>query len=130
MCAFTLTAITSLCTYITGKFKTGRLDEDGDIITADKLYELLLQSDHDKVVTTEVMSDDILEALLDRGICKKPAIPNRDTQDDTLQNDKTKKNFFKVLEETDDAGKDLQGINSENTTQPGADEPMVDTSSS
>ena len=128
MRALILAAIISPCT-ITGKFKTGRLDEDGDAITADKLYELLLQSDHNKVVTTEIMSDEILEALLDRGICKKPVVPNGDIQDGTLQNDETKKNFFRVLEETDHTGKDLQGINSENTMQPGADEPMVDTSS-
>lgn len=101
--------------FITGKFKTGRLEESGDSITADKLYELLLQSDHDKVVNTERMSDEILEALLDREICKKPALPKRDIQDTPSENDETNKNFFQVLEETDRPQKDLQGINSENT---------------
>ena len=101
--------------FITGKFKTGRLEESGDSITADKLYELLLQSDHDKVVNTERMSDEILEALLDREICKMPALPKGDIQDTPSKNDETNKNFFRVLEETDRPQRDLQGINSENT---------------
>ena len=90
----------------------------------------MLQSDHDKVVDTKVISDEILEALLDREICKKPVIPNGDVQDATLQKDGTNNNFFKVLEETDNAGRDLQGINSENTTKSNANEPTADTSTS
>lgn len=88
--------------------------ENNDAITADKLYDLLLQSDHDKVVNTEVMSDKILEALLDREICNKPVFPNGEERDTPSQNNETNKNFFKVLEETDSAGRDLQGINAKN----------------
>ena len=110
------------CWFDVGKFKTGRLDENSDAIAADKLYELLLQSDHDKVVDTEVMSDEMLEALLDREIGKKPVVTNGDIQDTPSQNDETNKNFFRVLQETDGAGMDLQGINVENakssTTKP------------
>ena len=102
--------------FITGKFKTGRLEEGNDAITADKLYELLLQSDHDKVVNTELMSDEILEALLDREVCKKQTLPEGDIQDTPSENDEANKNFFQVLEETDRPARDLQGINSENAT--------------
>lgn len=99
-----------------GKFKTGGLEGNGDAITADKLYELLLQSDHDKVVNTEVMSDEMLEALLDREICKKPTLPNGDVQDTLSENTEPNNNFFRVLEQNDGTGTDLQGVNSENTT--------------
>ena len=90
----------------------------------------MLQSDHDKVVDAQVISDEILEALLDREICKKPAIPNGDVQDGPSQNDETNKNFFRVLEESDNVGKDLQGINSESTAKSSANEPTADTSAS
>lgn len=122
----TISILSILLMFVTGKFKTGMLDENSDAITADKLHDLLLQSDHDKVVNTEVMSDEILEALLDRKICKKPG---GDVQGTPSENDKTSKNFFRVLEETDTTGRDLQGINSENT-QSSTDEPDVNTSSS
>ena len=72
----------------------------------------------------------MLEALLDREICKKPAIPNGDVQDDPLQNDETNKNFFRVLEESDNPGRDLQGINSESTAKSNANEATVNTSAS
>lgn len=99
-----------------GKFKTGGLEGNGDAITADKLYELLLQSDHDKVVNSEVMSDEMLEALLDREICKKPILPNGDVQDTPSENTEPNNNFFRVLEQNDGTGTDLQGVNSENMT--------------
>lgn len=102
-------------TTVVGKFKTGRLDDNSDAISADVLYDLLLQSDHDKVVDTEVMSNEVLEALLDREICKKPASAEGDVQDTPSQNDEANKNFFKVLDESDSSGKDLQGITGEST---------------
>lgn len=114
---------------VSGKFKTGRLDENSDTITADKLYELLLQSDHDKVVDTEVMSDEILEALMNREFCNKPVFTNGDVQDAPSQNDETNKNFFKVLEETDNAGRDLQGINVDNAKS-STSEPIANNTSS
>jgi len=86
-----------------GKFKTGQQEKESDALSADKLYELLLQSDHDRVITSDqpVLSDQVLEALLDRGTSPKDG-----------ENSDPKENYFKVLGESDTGGKDLQGINS------------------
>ena len=58
----------------------------------------MITSDH------PVLSDQVLEALLDRGMASKD-------RKNPLQSD-TKENYFKVLQDTDSGGKDLQGINS------------------
>lgn len=92
--------------FFLGKFKTGQQEKESDAISADKLYELLLQSDHDRVITSDqpVLSDKVLEALLDRGVSPKDG-------EKSLQSD-SKENYFKVLGDGDTGGKDLQGINS------------------
>jgi len=82
------------------------------------------------VVDTEVMSDEILEALLDREICNKPVFPSGEDRDIPSQNDETNKTFFKVLEETDSTGRDLQGINAENSKSSTSESIANDTSSS
>lgn len=90
-----------------GKFKTGQQEKESDAISADKLYELLLQSDHDRVITSDhpVLSDEVLEALLDRGMSPKNG-------KNPLHSDTNKTSYFKVLQSADISSKDLQGISS------------------